>query len=280
MTGLGYREGVWVEPASGRRYHYRWWQPPAVQALLVIVHGLGEHGGRYQALALPLAERGIMVAAPDLWGHGRSGGARGDLGEVADCVRHFQEMTARVLLPASGRTAYSLFGHSFGGLAALRWALDAPEGLHRLVLQSPLLEVGFPIPRWKRTSAAVLAGWWPAFPFSTRLEPEALSRDQAVVEAYRNDPLVHTSLSARTYRSMTRTRDDLMARAGMLRIPVLMLSGGADRIVSVDAAQRWLALVNCEKRSVRFPDCYHELHHEPVRDEVIRLTGEWILPHA
>ena len=279
MTGVACREGSWTEPVSGRRYHYRWWQPPSVRALLVIVHGFGEHGGRYEALALRLADQGLMVAVPDLWGHGRSEGGRGDLGEVPESVRHLRRMAAAVFLPESGQRAYSLFGHSFGGLAAIAWALEIPGDLHRFVVQSPLLEVAFPIPRWKTASAALLAAWWPAFPFSTRLETGALSRDTAIVEAYRNDPLVHASLSARTYRSLTRTKNEVMQRAGTLRVPVLMLLGSADRIVSVDAARRWFALLPGEKRSVVFPECYHELHHEPVRDEVIRLTCEWIL-HA
>lgn len=277
MTGIRCLEGSWVDPSSHRRVGYRCWQPPSARALLVILHGFGEHGGRYHAVATALAAQGLWVAAPDLWGHGRSGGQRGDIEQVVQYVQQVRRMTDELFLPESGLAQYALFGHSFGGLLAIRWALDSPPGLRRLVLQSPLLKVGFPLPRWETLAASVLARGWPTFPFSLHLDVEALSRDPAIVQAYRADPLVHHAMSARTYRSMLRVRDDVVERAASLRTPTLLLCGAADRVVSVEAAQRWFERLRCEKRSVVFPGCYHELHHEPVRDEVLQLVHDWTL---
>ena len=246
----------------------------------MVLHGFGEHGGRYEAFAQRLTQEGIWVVVPDLWGHGRSGGRRGDLGDVAVCVRHLQALTEQVVLPAAGQARYALFGHSFGGLAAIWWALERPEPVRRLVVESPLLEVGFPIPWWRAAVAAVLATAWPTFGFSMQLDASALSHDRAIVDAYRNDPLVHASLSARTYQSMLRTRDAVMARAGSLRVPVLMLCGASDRIVSVEAARRWFQRAAGPKQRVVFPEAYHELHHEPVWPEASRQICAWVLQHA
>jgi len=102
----------------------------------------------------------------------------------------------------------------------------------------------------------------------------------AVVEAYRRDPLVHGAMSVRTYRSLLRTRDGVVARSADVRVPVLMLSGEADRIVSTDAAHRWFDRLTCEKRSVAFPGSYHELHHEPVRADVLQMVRDWVLAHG
>ena len=109
------------------------------------------------------------------------------------------------------------------------------------------------------------------------LDLSKLSHDPDVIRAYRDDPLVHNRMTARTYRSIIQLRDEMFVRAGEFRVPVLMCWGTADQIISIAAARLWYARVQCEKRLVTFPDCYHELHHETVRDEMLRLTGTWIL---
>ena len=269
-------EGTWVHPA-GRKLHYRLWQPQAAKALLVLVHGFGEHSGRYQALGESLAREGCWVAAPDLWGHGRSGGARGEIGSVERCAEDVRLLTEQVFQPRSGYSQHALFGHSFGGLAAIMLALSRPAGLRRLIIQSPLLEVAFPVPRWKTIVARLLCGWWPTCSLATNLDAALLSHDPAVGAAYRADPLVHGRMSARSYCSILQSRDDALRRADELDIPTLLLYGEEDHVVSIEMAKRWFALLRCEKRSVGFPKAYHELHHEAVRLEALRLTLEWAL---
>ncbi|MBI3083075.1 MAG: alpha/beta fold hydrolase [Candidatus Omnitrophica bacterium] len=270
-------EGQWVEPRSGRRLSYRLWQPGYSRALLVIVHGFGKHGSRYHALAQALAQAGICVAVPDLWGHGRSGGKRGDVKDVPRCASDVARLTAQVFQPRTGHAHYALFGHSFGALVAITVALDEPRHLERLVVQSPLLAVGFPIPRWKTALAALLARAWPTCSFTMDLNVERLSHDPTIVQAYRTDPLVHNAMSVRSYGSILRAMDDVFERAGTLQIPVLFLYGTADCIVSISEAKRWFALVQAKKRSVGFPTAYHELHHEAVREEALELIRDWIL---
>jgi alpha-beta hydrolase superfamily lysophospholipase len=277
MAGASGSEGEWVEPASHRRLAYRLWRPVAPRALLVIVHGFAEHGGRYAVLAQMLADHGICVGVPDLWGHGRSGGSRGGLGELADCIRDLDGLTRSVFLPHAGRERYAVLGHSFGGLAAVVWALRAPATFRRLIVQSPLIDVASPLPPWKTTFAWSLAGWWPACPFHLDLDVSALSHDPEVVEAYRRDPLVHNAMSAGTYRSLKRWQREVMARPADVHAAVLLLCGAEDRVVSIEAARRWFDGLTGEKRSVVFPGGFHELHHEPVRDEVARLIAEWVL---
>jgi alpha-beta hydrolase superfamily lysophospholipase len=274
MTG---HEGEWVEPASGRRFAYRCWGPERPRALLVLLHGFGEHGGRYAAFAETLADQGIEVAAPDLWAHGRSGGARGDLGRAEPCVRQLQRMTDTVFLPRAGCSGYALFGHSFGGLLAILWSLEPPPALRRVILQSPLLEVGFPLPAWTVAAAALLRVCWPGAPFAVNLDVRALSRDPAVAASYASDPLVHNRMTAGTYGAIQEAERRAMAGASRCDRPTLLLLGEADRIVSVAAAHRWFDRLSCEKRRVVFPGGFHELHHEPVRDEVARLVSAWAL---
>ncbi len=272
--------GAWQEPASERVFAYRFWRAEPEKALVVLVHGFGEHAGRYDVFAQALRGQGISVGVPDLWGHGRSGGPRGDCSSVSQCVDECETMTRQVFLPSTGRTRYAVFGHSFGGLVAILWALRQSEGLTSAVIQSPLLEAGFPLPGMKVLAARLMAVCWPACPFQLNLDVAALSRNPEVVAAYQADPLVHNIMTARAYRSILRARDEAMAHAAAMRVPTLLLCGSADRIVSVDYALRWFERLTCEKRRMVFPGCYHELHHEAVRDEVFRLTSEWVVSHG
>ena len=288
---VSYREGRWSDPASGQPLSYRLWQPSSPRAFLLIIHGFGEHGGRYASMGHTLAAEGICVAAPDLCGHGRSSGRRGDVGDVACCAKQVGLLAdhafgsqagdaPRAYGPGGPEARYTVFGHSFGGLVAIALALQQPATLCRLVLQSPFLEAGFPLPRWKTSAAMLLARWWPTCSFSMNLDAAMLSHDPDVVQAYRADPLVHNRMSARSYRSILQASDDAFRRAHELQVPLLMLNGDADRIASVEAARRWFALVPGKKRSTTFPGAYHELHHEPIRDEALRLLCDWTLAYA
>ena len=277
MSEVAYHEGSWSAPDSQRRFSYRLWRPPTVKALLVLVHGFGEHSGRYQAMAEAFVEQGLCVAVPDLWTHGHSGGARGDLANVHRCVDDLRQLTENVFLPETTQSHYALFGHSFGGLVAIHWAMANPPELRRVTVQSPLLEVGFSIPRWKRKAVLFLAGVWPTCSLSMGLDVGALSHDPAIARAYQADPLVHNAMSVRTYLSILQAQHDALALAGTIRVPVLLLYGTADRIISVASAQRWFDQLQCEKRCISFPGYYHELRHEAVRDEVMELVCQWTL---
>lgn len=272
------REGVWTHAASTRRHYYRLWQPPSCRALLVIVHGFAEHGGRYEWFAHALAQQGVCVAAPDLWGHGRTEGQRGDAERFTAYIDPVRAMTRDIFLPVAGQDRYALFGHSFGGLAAIRWLLDDADGVSRAIIQSPLLEVGFPVPTWKTILARLCARWWPTLGFSLDVDVKGLSHDPRVWRTYVTDPLIHNRMSARIYQAILDARDDVMRRAPTQRTSSLVLCGTEDHIILVDAVKRWVNALTCEKRLELFPGAYHELHYEPaVRDRVVQLVAEWVL---
>jgi alpha-beta hydrolase superfamily lysophospholipase len=138
------------------------------------------------------------------------------------------------------------------------------------------LEVGFRLPALKQVAAEILSRCWPTAPLPMNLNSAWLSHDPAIVTGYQTDPLVHNRMTARSYRAILQARDEAMARTSSLHQPVLLLCGAQDRVIAVEAAQRWFERLTCEKRQVIFPDCYHELHHEPVFPDVVRLVREWV----
>ena len=183
----------------------------------------------------------------------------------------------RVLVPESRCSRLVVYGHSFGGLLAIHWALRRPPGLARLVIQSPLLAVGFRVPLWKQLAARWVGRLWPSASLPMDLDVSALSHDPAVQRGYREDPLVHQQMSARIYRDVLRAGTGAVAKAQDIAVPTLLLYGEADRIVSIETARRWFDGLVCQKRSVSFPGAYHELHLESVREEIVRLVSEWTL---
>jgi len=281
MDSLQYQEGICRHPQCGRSLFYRLWKPPAFHKLLVVVHGFGEHSGRYQSIASDLAERGMAVACPDLWGHGRSGGARGDIERFGYYVDDLEVVIGQVLGGLGGRTPdFAVFGHSFGGLLAVHWALRHPTGLHSLILQSPLLGIGFPVPQWKQHGARLFAKICGELALSTGLDPAALSHDATVVRLYRDDPLVHDRISLRGYISLQEAIREAHKESGRLTTSTLVLYGNNDRIISIKACRDFFERLNCPKRIIEFPGCFHELHHESVKHSVIEEITKWVQRHG
>ena len=261
---------------DGARLWYRRWQPAAPQQSLLLLHGFGEHSGRYDSFARLLIGFGFDVLAVDFRGHGRSSGRRGDIVRFSHYVDDIGSILRQHWAPRPEQGRPVLFGHSFGGLVAIHVALKFPEAFSRLVIQSPLLKVGFPVPGWKELLAQGLQ-WWPTLALPTGLDPRGLSHDTAVVEQYRQDPLVHHRITLRVYFQIRRAMAQAMTQADQLALPTLLLFGSDDRVVSIDACRAFGQRLQCQHRIVEYPGCYHELHHEPVREGVAAAIASWSL---
>jgi alpha-beta hydrolase superfamily lysophospholipase len=182
MTGGG---TTWLTMADGQQLFLRDWSGRATHSAVLIVHGLGEHSGRYDALAKWFVSHGYAVRSYDQRGHGRTPGRRGALRHSDDLLRDLTAVYENYAIH-SGRHPL-LLGHSMGGLVALRAVLDGRVEPSGLVLSSPALRSFEPL--WLRRLAAVLARVLPNLPLRNGLPVEALSHDTKVVEEYRTDPL-------------------------------------------------------------------------------------------
>ncbi|MBI3324429.1 MAG: lysophospholipase [Candidatus Omnitrophica bacterium] len=271
-------EAAWTDPRSGHRVFYRCWRPSETRATVMLIHGFAEHSGRYASLAQALGQRQIAVLAPDLRGHGRSDGGRGDVANFEQYVTDLQGLLEQLALP--GEAGLALVGHSFGALVAIHWALREAGRFRTLCLQSPLLEIAFPIPGWKREIARRLRPIWPTLRLPSGIDPRWVSRDRAVVEAYRRDPFVHRVISLRAYLAMTEAMRQALAAAPQLTPPTLLVYGEDDHIVSTAACRAFFERLTCQKRLVSYPQAFHELHHEPVRNAVIDELARWITAHG
>lgn len=258
---------------------YDW--PPADgvprRGTVLIVHGLGEHAGRYDATAQQLNEWGFAVRAYDQYGHGQSGGPRGglshdlrlldDLGDLVDATR------AR---PPQGLPLV-LLGHSMGGLVAARFVAMHIRPVDALVLSSPALDPGLnPLQKLLLSTLPRLA---PNLRVGNGLDARYLSHDPAVVAAYQRDPLCHDRISGRLARFIAEGGPATLARAAHWNVPTLLMWAGDDRLVNPAGSRAFAAAApDTLVQSRCFDGLYHELFNEKDASPVFDLLHRWLLP--
>ncbi|TFW17772.1 alpha/beta hydrolase [Massilia arenosa] len=242
---------------------------------VVVMHGLGEHSGRYRHIAQFFNECGLSVRTYDHRGHGRSSGARGD-------VIHGDPMVqdAEIVLDdfaASFDAPPFLFGHSMGGLFACRFALSRLSPLSGLILSSPALSVR--LSGLEMTMLNTLDRFLPWLGVPNGLKVDKLSHRSDVVAAYKADPLVHGKISARLLRSMLGSIDYCQSHAAQLTVPALIVAAGDDHLVDAEGSKRFHASAPaslCELRM--YPGLYHEIFNENGAEAPFEDVRQWLLP--
>jgi len=261
-----------LRAADGTRLHALRWPAARPRAALLLSHGLGEHAGRYAALARDLVPLGIDVHALDHRGHGRSGGARAYTPRFSRFVDDFEAFRRDVAAGLPAGLPVFVLGHSLGGLIAIRWMEAHPEaGLAGAILSAPLLGIRKEAARWKTALSGVLSAVLPWVPIPNEIDPAELSSAPAYVRSYREDPLVHAKITPRLYTEMVAAMGDAVADRSRLALPLLFLVPGADSIVR-------------EEETLRFSEglagdvtvkCYPGFHHESLNElERARPVGD------
>lgn len=270
---------------DGLPLHWREWgcSDPA-HGTVLIVHGLGEHIGRYDALAEQLNRWGWHVAGYDQRGHGASGGARGDIpGPQALLQDLAGVLDALRADPRLGRGRLMLLGHSMGGLVAARFVAGALEQaswsrpVDGLVLSSPALDPGLSV--LQRGLLALSLPLTPHLAVGNGLKPEWISRSAAVVQAYVADPLVHDRITAMLAAFIAREGRRVLALAPRWVTPTLLLWAGADRCVA-PAGSAAFAAAAPGVQAHGFAGLAHEIFNEPEREQVLARLRAWLGPHS
>ena len=254
----------------------RWPLPEgqAVRAVVLLVHGLGEHVGRYEHVANFLTAQGFAVVGYDQYGHGESSGARGTLTSSARLLDDLAEVLDAVRAKAQGLPVV-LLGHSLGGLVAARFVSLGLRPVDGLVLSSPALDAGLnPL---QKLLVAVLPGLLPDVQVGNGLDARYLSHDPAVVAAYRADRQVHDRVSPRLARFIADAGPATLAQAGQWAVPTLLLYAGQDKLVNPQGSREFARRAPAAVvQSLCFEGLYHELFNEPEQDQVLALLARWL----
>jgi alpha-beta hydrolase superfamily lysophospholipase len=257
--------------------HLRHWRDESIghRRTFVVIHGLGEHSGRYQVFARWFVARGTHVYALDLRGHGLSGGQRGHADSI-DQLLEDVDLAVSQAREGSGLPLV-LVCHSVGGLVGIPYALAHPERLDRAVFSAPALVVKTPVNAWKRVLLKVGPTLLPRVSGPLGLDHRALSRDPTVVSGYGTDPLVHDRATARMARETLGRGEELIASAPRLRVPFLLMHGAEDRIIDPEGSRRFFAGATVEGRAFcLYPGLYHEIFNEPEKERVFQDIEDWL----
>lgn len=268
---------------DGLSLQRRDWTVIEPRGTVLLVHGLGEHIGRYVHVAARLNAAGWHVVGYDQRGHGASEGPRGALAHEDDLLVDLARVVDAVHAQAHSRGPFVLLGHSMGGLVAARFALGALPGQHAiwarridaLVLSSPALDIG--MNAFQKGLLAVLGPLAPGLAVGNGLKPPWISRDPAVVRAYKTDPRVHDRVTPRLVRFMVDGGAAVRTAAPSWQMPTLLMWAGRDRCVVPEGSARFAAAAPPGLVTAReFAPLFHEIFNEPEQDEVFAVLTTWL----
>lgn len=245
------------------------------RGVVLLVHGLGEHAGRYDRFARRLNEWGFAVRGYDQFGHGESGGMRGGLTSDNRLLDDLSDMLDSTRASMEKNTPLILFGHSLGGLVAARLVSLGLRPVQGLVLSSPALDLG--LSEFQKLLLALLPRVAPDLRIGNGLDPHLISHDPEQVQAYLSDPLIHNRISGRLARFMAQAAAATQAYAPQWTVPTLLLFAGADGLVNPQGSRRFAADAPKQVVSAHcFDELFHEIFNEYDPEPVFASLKTWL----
>ncbi|MCC7511344.1 MAG: lysophospholipase [Anaerolineae bacterium] len=262
---------------DGLKMYSKGWSPEKdPKAVVYLVHGLGEHIGRYEHVGAAFAEAGYAMLGFDLRGHGKSGGPRGHTPSAEAYYKDIDSFLAEAAkrYPSAPRFIY---GHSLGGFLSLAYSLSRKPDLRGMIVSSPGLRTALHEQKVKVTLAKVLGAIAPTITLPSGLNAEHISRDPQVVKAYVNDPLVHDKTSTGFGRAALQAGEFVFAHAAELSTPILLAYCSEDKLAFPRGSEEFASLAPKGLVTVkRFDGLYHEPHNEPEKAEVLKTYVQWL----
>jgi acylglycerol lipase len=276
---MNHQEGFFEGVRGTRIYHQCWLPVSEPKAVLMIVHGLGEHSGRYLNVVNHFVPMGFAVYGMDHPGHGKSEGTRKYVDRFEDFIDNVKAYFDRIQGWQAGKPVY-LVGHSMGGLIGAVYLLDHQAGLKGAILSGPSVKIPGNISPLTVFIGKMLVALMPRLGL-IKTAPEGVSRDPAVVKAYIDDALVYKGkTTARLAAEMLKAMQRVSSEAGKITLPILILQGGADWIVDPAGARMLYELVSSADKEIKVYDgLYHEVYNEPEHPQVLRDVELWIAAH-
>jgi acylglycerol lipase len=276
---MNHQEGFFEGVRHTRIYHQCWLPVSEPKAVLLIVHGLGEHSGRYLNVVNHFVPMGFAVYGMDHPGHGKSDGTRKYVDCFEDFIDNVKAYFDRIQGWQAGKPIF-LVAHSMGGLIGATYLLDHQAGLNGAILSGPSVKIPGNVSPLTVFIGKMLVALMPKFGL-LKTSPEGVSRDPAVVQAYMDDPLVHKGkTTVRLAAEMLKAMQRVSSEAAKITLPMLILQGGADWIVDPAGAKMLHDSVSSADKEIKIYDgLYHEVFNEPEHLQVLRDVELWIEAH-
>lgn len=271
------------EGKMGQKIFFQFFKPKKYGNVVIYVHGVGEHSGRYLFPIEYFIDKGIAFYGLDHRGHGRSEGKRGHVNHFSDYIDDLK-MFVNLVQKREGEKKYFLFGHSLGGLITIRFVEESPEGaltprIDGVMVSSPTLKFKMEIPKLKAFMGDKFSRYLPKFSMTNEIDPIFLTHDKTVVKKYMKDDLVHNKISARLFTEMVKAMNESMEKASEVELPFLIMHAGDDELVSPDGSREFHErLGSKDKKLIIYKEFYHELINEVERKKVFKDMEKWLKP--
>ncbi len=275
-TTMKHAEGTFRGYQDFDLYYQSWIPETTPRAILLIVHGLADHSGRFTNLAGHFVSNNYLVCALDQRGHGRSPGKKGHIESFSYFVQDLDRFLEFIRRKHPGLKIF-IIAHSVGGTVATAYSVQHRDGYSGLILSGPTLKAGDSVPRGLMLIAPLLSGLIPRVGLYT-IDSSAISRDASVVAAYQNDPLVYRAkISTRLGIEILKTMDNLKGQFSKIEKPLLILHGGVDRLSNPAGSRELYNKASSRDKTLKFyPGLYHEIFNEPEHDQVFEDMEKWL----
>jgi alpha-beta hydrolase superfamily lysophospholipase len=261
---------------DGTSLFAREWRPvQEPRAWITMSPGTSDHSGRYDHMGRVLNEAGFAFVMPDLRGNGKSEGKRGHIDSFSQYTDDLQ--LALDYTRDQRPKVHFLGGHSLGGLVAARGAIENPPGISGVFLSGASFRLAFDPPAWKTSMGRFLTGVLPSLQLGNELDVADLTHDKQIVERQRNDPYNHGKVTLNMYAELLKAQQEVIQRASQLKLPLLILHGGADKINAVSGSEAFYSAAGSkEKQLIIYKDFYHEIFNEDGKEKVFSDLMVWM----
>lgn len=243
-------------------------------ANVIIVHGLGEHSGKYVHVGDYFYNKGYNVYCCDLIGHGKSHGVRTYVKSIKEYCKSIDLMINRV----NNDKPLFIFGHSMGGLTVINYSVQEENPrVKGVILSSPYIKEALNVPYWKYIMAVIMNLVYPKLRFETGLKGELVCRDKEMLELYDNDELMCTSITAAWYMAMIKARQEIKEKVNNFNYPCFIMQAGSDAVADAQAVKEYYNLLSIKDKNLKmYEGYYHELVNDTEREVVFEDVDSWI----
>jgi len=277
---MNHEEFGWLTDDGLKIYAQVWLPEDEVRAVVCLVHGLGEHSGRYKQLPIDLNDSGFVLIGYDQRGHGKSEGKRGHTPSyeayLSDITKLLQESAKRF----PGKKLF-LYGHSMGGNLVINYALRFPSSnISGVIATGPWLKLSRPLSPFMNKLAFLLNKYYPSFRTLHSIKSTDISQLKIGIEDEIKDKYMHPWISARTFISIRDAGLWALEHASEFNFPILIMHGGSDKVTSPESSKEFVSKVKTDCTLKIFDELYHEIHNEPGREEIFTTFIHWLEEHT
>ncbi|MDD5570905.1 MAG: lysophospholipase [Bacteroidales bacterium] len=270
-----YKEYNWKSSDNLNLFACSWEPEVNPKSVICLVHGLGEHSGRYNEWAEKFVNRNYGFLSLDLRGHGKSEGKRGhakNYNLLLDDVETLMK-NSELIFPGIPKI---LYGHSMGGNIALKYFYERKPYLKAMIISAPWLELELKVPKPLLLTAEFISKIFPQLSMSNGLKASDLSQDEAIIENRREDTFVHNKISVKLFCLIEEAAKQILSEKNKINIPLLIMHGTNDRIISFDATKSYSQTAGNITTFKVWENFYHELHNDVGKEKVFEYIADWI----